>query len=296
MPRRCSGCRRRAETLLDEVGYWRVLAAAGRATEAQQLTQDYSRPPANPFEVVALAQAHAALGQVARARELLDRFAQQFVTASEIWMAHADLLLDRQQWEEARADALKMRQQNGVRDALMAFSYYVESRAEFAQRRPDLAEASFAKAAQFAFEPPRLSNAARIATSSVFRFRPGDPREDRAALETDADYCRQRFPGVRVEGRGAHARQRGRLSERARPGGPSSVMRRRSSPAANVRKRFGSRATHRGPGVPRARAHAWPGAVEQPRERGGVGVGGGSSEQLTGAEAARITWRGLKRT
>ncbi|MBI2928204.1 MAG: hypothetical protein HYY24_21250 [Verrucomicrobia bacterium] len=180
----------RADTLLDEVGYWRVLAAAGRATEAQQLALDDSRPPANPFEVVALAQAHAALDQVPRARALLDRFAQQFVTASEIWIAHTDLLIDRQQWEEARAVALKMRQQNGVRDAVMGFSYCVEGRAEFAQRRPDLAEASFAKAAQFAFEPPRLGvAAARTMTGLGF---PSPATVILAtlepALETDADY------------------------------------------------------------------------------------------------------------
>jgi hypothetical protein len=146
----------RSDTLLDHVGYWRLLAAAGRWAEAQELAQSFSRAPANPHEAVKLAEVFATLKQPARARAVLDQSADEFHGTTEPWIAHGDLLVAGQGWDELLALALKMRRQAGVQDRLTAFSYYLEGRAELGQNRTDLAARAFAKAAQFPFDDPTL--------------------------------------------------------------------------------------------------------------------------------------------
>lgn len=146
----------RSDTLPDHVGYWRLLDAAGRRAEAQELARTFGRAPVNPYEAVKLAEVLDALDQPARASAVLVEAAEQFRGATAVWIAQGDLLVRRQAWDELLALAPRMRSAPGIQDQLTAFSYYLEGRAEQGHQRPEFAARAFAKATQFPFEDPAL--------------------------------------------------------------------------------------------------------------------------------------------
>jgi predicted Zn-dependent protease len=79
-----------------------------------------------------------------------------FAYAPETWVAYAKLLIDTKHWEELHPLALQIRKQEGVRDRLAGYTYYLEGRANFAQNNLAGAEAAFQKAGKFPFESPAL--------------------------------------------------------------------------------------------------------------------------------------------
>ncbi|MBI4325399.1 MAG: hypothetical protein HY674_09060, partial [Chloroflexi bacterium] len=141
-----------ADTLLDQVGYWRLLTAAGRKAEAVELAQAYPNVPASSVETVRLAESYVSLGLPDYAKQVLRRFASRFGHAPEVWMTYANILIDAQSWAELRAVAIEIRRQEGVRDTLEGYSYYLEGRAELGEGRAPTAEIAFRKAGQQAFE------------------------------------------------------------------------------------------------------------------------------------------------
>ncbi len=121
-----------AATLLEHVRYWQLLAATGNKTGAIALARAYPHPPASAAEAVGLIEAYVTLGLNDDALQFLERNATRFGNSPYIWIAHAELLIEQQHWEDLRVLALQIRRQDGVRDALGGYSYYLDGRAELA--------------------------------------------------------------------------------------------------------------------------------------------------------------------
>ncbi len=141
-----------ADTLLDQVGYWRLLAAAGRKAEAIEMAQAYPHVPVSSVETVRLAEIYVSLGLPDYAQQVLRRFASRFGHSPEVWMTYAHILIQAQSWAELRAVAIEIRQQEGVRDTLEGYSFYLEGKAELGEGRAPTAEIAFRKAGQHTYE------------------------------------------------------------------------------------------------------------------------------------------------
>lgn len=143
---------RQADALLDHIGYWRLLSAGGRTQEAVKLAHAHTRPPGTWVEALHLAQAYAGLGLRDDAFRLLEQAVTKFGFADRLWVSYAQLLVEARRWDELRHLALRIRQQDGVRDRLAGFSHYLEGRAELGLGRHEMAEAAFQKVAGATFE------------------------------------------------------------------------------------------------------------------------------------------------
>jgi predicted Zn-dependent protease len=174
-----------ADTLLNHVIYWRLLASAGRKVEAKQLAQSFPRPPASGAEAVHLADVYLTLDLREEARRLLQRSTVAFGTSAELWARHANLLLEDKRWEDLRALALQIRQHDAVRDALAGYSYFLEGRAELGLERETVAEVAFQKAARLPFEHRTLGLAA--ATSMLKLGYPQPARDILLPLEKELE-------------------------------------------------------------------------------------------------------------
>lgn len=134
-------------TVLDHIGYWRLLLNAGRESEAVALARGFSRPPGTPIETVQLARICHALELPDLSLEILRQHTSAFYFSAEVWATYANLLEDTRDWQAMRAIALQMRRHPGTEGFLDGFSHLLEGRSELAQQRLAPAETAFRKAA-----------------------------------------------------------------------------------------------------------------------------------------------------
>jgi hypothetical protein len=184
-----------ADTLLNHIIYWRLLASAGRKAEAKQQAQSFPRPPASGAEAAHLADVYVTLDLRDEARQLLQRTTGVFGASAELWTRYANLLLEDKRWEDLRVLALQIRQHDAVRDSLAGYSYFLEGRAELGLQRTTLAEVAFQKASRLPFEHRALG--LTVATSMLKLGYPKPARDILMPLEKemgdDLDYWQTRF-------------------------------------------------------------------------------------------------------
>ena len=127
--------------VLDYVGYWKLLAANGRNTEAIELAERFTTSPGSAMEVLRLAEIYFRLGLSDACRDVLKRFAPQYGHSPEVWASYASVLEDLKDWGEMRAVAQQIREQPNYRDTLGGYSDYLEGRAELGAGRTMAAKA-----------------------------------------------------------------------------------------------------------------------------------------------------------
>jgi predicted Zn-dependent protease len=147
---------RNQDTVTDHANYWSLLVRAGRAEQAKQLAEAFTRAPASSSETVRLAEAYFQLGMIDAARELLKKTAPAFAHAPEVWFAYAAVLEQLGDWGGMRAIALQIREEPASRDTLWGYAYLLEGRAELAEKRLSSAERAFEKAIECAYEIPPI--------------------------------------------------------------------------------------------------------------------------------------------
>lgn len=145
-----------ADTLLYHTGYWRLLFLSGRRSEAIQLAEAHSHPPQSALETMKLAGFYADVGLRDQALQALKRFAPDFGDEPNLWVFHADQLVEARQWEELRRLAWQMRGHAAVRNRLAVYSYFLEGRAELGLHRQFLADTAFQKLAEWELNDPGL--------------------------------------------------------------------------------------------------------------------------------------------
>lgn len=134
-----------ANRAADHAGFWLLLQECGQLQRARQLARAYPYPPAFPADLVAIANAQAALGLNQEAKDFLRRHLAQFPSSEIVWYAYANLLQQDKEWEALMALALEIRHSSTVKKVLEAYSYYLEGCAELGQERRPLALQAFSK-------------------------------------------------------------------------------------------------------------------------------------------------------
>jgi predicted Zn-dependent protease len=142
---------KRADIPSDHVNYWRLLKSIGQKDKAIELAKIYSSLPNSSEEIVRLANAYTELELRELAGKLFKRYAGQFVDSDELWLAHANLLMEGQSWTELLDLAGQIRREKYAREKLEAYSYYMEGRARLGLKQPALAEAAFHKIPEYVF-------------------------------------------------------------------------------------------------------------------------------------------------
>jgi tetratricopeptide (TPR) repeat protein len=150
---------RNEDNVSDHATYWVLLISVGRKDEAVKLAESFTRAPGSAVETVRLAEAYFQLGMLDASREVLHKFAPDFHQSPEVWVAYAAVLDKQGDWSELRAIALQIREDLNARDSLWGFAYFLEGRAELAEKRLDSAARAFERAAESAYEIPPLGAA-----------------------------------------------------------------------------------------------------------------------------------------
>lgn len=131
---------------LEHAAHWDLLHRAGRRDEAVGLALRFADPPVSSTEVLGLTEAFLRLGLEDHAIRLLRRFVPTLGVTSDVWLAHTELLVRQQRWEELHEVALEIRRNDLTRISLGGFSHYLDGLAEISQGRTHTAMAAFAKA------------------------------------------------------------------------------------------------------------------------------------------------------
>lgn len=166
---------RRNDRLQDHVGYWRLLANAGRKEEAVRMAQEYVVPPGNPFELVRLAEAYVGLGMSTEALTVLRRHSEFLGNVDStwsvaVWALYGDLLIDAKQWNELVEVAGQMRLMDRAKIMLQGLSYFFEGRARYGLSQFDLAFSLFRDAAKYPFPTAQMGLQAAITVARMSQF------------------------------------------------------------------------------------------------------------------------------
>ena len=133
----------RADSLADHLGFWRLLARNGRAPEVLERLKAFQRPPANPGEAIGMIEALQSFGLADRAVELALAQVAVFPYAPDLWLATAELLLQREDWTHLRQVAIGMRGEASLAGRMAAYSWYLDGRIDLALSRDLDAAADF---------------------------------------------------------------------------------------------------------------------------------------------------------
>ena len=148
------------DSLSDHLGLWRVLARSGRSSEVKTRLESFRRSPSSPGEVAGLMEALQAFGLADRAVELGLEQVKVFPYAPDLWLATAELLLQRQDWPRLRQLAIGMRDETSLAGRMTAYSWYLDGRIDLSLSRDLDAAADFAKIVEGA--PPDAVLVARM--------------------------------------------------------------------------------------------------------------------------------------
>ena len=148
-----------ADTAADNIGYWKVLEAAGRLADARRLAESYPNPPTTPAEVIQFSSALISLGATDQAEKLFARYAPAFantdnVDVAAIWVRYAELLVQSRKWDALQTLAVQLRTLSPIRTMLTGYSYFLEGRAALSRGRTEEAAANFKKCVEEPFYVP----------------------------------------------------------------------------------------------------------------------------------------------
>jgi len=146
-----------SDSVFDHTLYWRVLVANGNKESAKRLAEVFTGTPTTARETAMLVQSLLDVDLEDRAIKVMQERLNQLGPTHELWVTLANLLMDRQRWDELRALAVRIREQDIVRHELEAYSYYLEGRAALQQGRTGPALASFDQAAGFPSPNPAVA-------------------------------------------------------------------------------------------------------------------------------------------
>lgn len=111
---------------LQHAGYWKLLAASGRAEDAIAHARKYAMPPVNSSEVLRISETFILLGLIDDAINYLEKFAPEVGVSGDVWINLTDLLISEKRWADLRRVATEMRTHSGARGLLGGYTYYLE--------------------------------------------------------------------------------------------------------------------------------------------------------------------------
>jgi hypothetical protein len=136
-----------ADTVMENVQLWRLLASNGRKGEAVALVRAFATPPTSPSEVLAMARTSFELGMADDSIKSLESRVvdPNFSWNQDVWVELASQLIQQKRWDDIRGVAIQIRSDELVREGLGGYAYFLEGMAQYGMNRMDLAKEAFAK-------------------------------------------------------------------------------------------------------------------------------------------------------
>jgi predicted Zn-dependent protease len=141
----------------DHVIYWRLLVSAGQTAKAADLARGFSRPPETPIDLREMAETLAQLGSKEYAAKLLDQHLPAFAFRPDLWEQLAKLQIELQQWADLRELAVRMRQNQMLREDIAGYTWFLEGLSALRTERREAALDAFTRAAETPTTNPLLS-------------------------------------------------------------------------------------------------------------------------------------------
>ena len=138
------------------LGFWTLLAELDRKSEAMEYASVYAIPPRSAIEAVQFAEAFVNLGMRDIAFQFLQRYSVDYSSSEGMWFAQAEILISQERWQELYFLAVSMREEAGISEVVMGFSYFLEGRAEFERGRDGLAQKAFRTIKRYSLEGSRV--------------------------------------------------------------------------------------------------------------------------------------------
>lgn len=146
-----------ADRMRDHVAYWRLLVSAGHSAKAAELARGFSRPPETPADAKAMVETLIPMGAQEYAAKFLEQHLPSFSFRPDLWEQLADLLITLKQWPELRDIAVRMRQNQLLREDIAGYSWFLEGLSALRTDRREAALEAFTRAADFPTTNPLLS-------------------------------------------------------------------------------------------------------------------------------------------
>lgn len=159
------------------LGYWNLLSALDRESEAKQLARNYANPPRSAVEATLFAEAYIRLGLRDLAFRFLQRYSIDYGNFEGMWHTQAEILISEERWGDLYFLALSMREESPS-EALTAYSFFLQGRADLERKRIAAARESFREIRRFSF---RKSQTGLYVASNLFHW--GFPVEARDVLK-----------------------------------------------------------------------------------------------------------------
>lgn len=159
------------------LGYWNLLSALDRESEAKQLASHYVNPPRSAVEATLFAESYIRLGLRDLAFRFLQRYSLDYANFEGVWHTQAEILISEERWDALYFLALSMREESPS-EALTAYSFFLQGRADYERNRIETARLSFREIKRFSF---RRSQMGLYIASNLFNW--GFPLEAHNVLE-----------------------------------------------------------------------------------------------------------------
>lgn len=132
-----------ADRIQDHIRYWMLLNYLGQRSLASEKARAYATPPQTETEADMLLSVWNLLGL----QELAVDFARfqmpSFTGAPRLWLAIGKMLITAQRWDDLRAVAFEMRNNQGLARVFGSYTYFLEGIAEHGLNHLDRAEDLF---------------------------------------------------------------------------------------------------------------------------------------------------------
>lgn len=138
-----------ADTTQDNIMLWEMLRQAGRIEDARTAARSYNRRPRTSNEVTGIADALTKLGMGETALAYLENYSTVFGFQEANWHAQALHLMREGNWDKLARLSVVIRSSADVTMPLIAFSYFIEGKAEYERNRFAAAKVAFATIENF---------------------------------------------------------------------------------------------------------------------------------------------------
>ncbi len=143
---------RGADRLVHHLQYWSMLVEHGERDNAIEQFRRYNLPPDHAKDLVHFVDFAVLIGEDDLAIQYLKTYAGDFGYYEPVWVAYANILIDRGDWQSLNNLAVQARRHPLASNTLEGFTYFMEGRAALGEQKLELAARMMVKAARVEYE------------------------------------------------------------------------------------------------------------------------------------------------
>lgn len=134
-----------------------LLVQQGRSAEASKLFDGAVLMPRDNIEAFRLGRLLTTLGMWDESQRLLQRYATTAGWGLDLLLLHSRVLMQKQQWDEVRSLALRLRLQPEISEYLFGYSFFLEGMADFHRCGTEYARETFTRLAEEGIPESKLA-------------------------------------------------------------------------------------------------------------------------------------------